>query len=189
MTLMEMLRGHYNLWMEVSRIMTPEIKEKCVIFCPDDIKAIALKNIGETEHIESNCYVCEYTQDCDNGCPIKWRVKDFCVRSEYGNFCYEIKKNNIEKAKEIAVIIANLPCKGTREIQFEISCLERMMIVVVEEEKYDSALKIIDEAYTRWCQVEENPELQFECCEEYILSKLSENGVEYVDKSPETEDE
>ena len=183
MTLMEMLRGHYNLWMEVSRIMTPEIKEKCVIFCPDKIKEIALKNIGETEHIESNCYCCEYSDFCSQ-CPIKWEHGQ-CMNSEYFHFCNFLKYEDFEMARRIAARIANLSCEGTREIQFEIVCLERTMTIVVEEEEYDSALKIIDEAYTKWCQIEENPELQFECCEEYILSQLDEAGIDYVDKGSE----
>lgn len=65
------------------------------------------------------------------------------------------------------------------KIVYAIECLNRDMHVNVNAADFDKANQIIDNAYTAWCNVEENPELQYECCEEHICNELNNNGIEF----------
>ena len=64
------------------------------------------------------------------------------------------------------------------KIQFEVRCFDRYLDLEVDKNAKDKAERILDEAYLDWFDLESG-----ECCEEYILEKLDENGIPYIDVS------
>ena len=63
---------------------------------------------------------------------------------------------------------------GVARIEFDVRCLERDLIIEVEAAAEDEAKTIMLQAYDDWCEDDDGY-----CCEEYILIKLSEAGIEY----------
>lgn len=59
-------------------------------------------------------------------------------------------------------------------IEYDIFCLERVLVVEVSEQEKEIALEIIDSAYCEWCELD-----SCDCCEEFILSKLESTGIKY----------
>lgn len=195
MKLEEALRLHHELWMEISRLMNPEFLTeeflKSGIYTVElSTKEKALENMGWTDVMpENGCFLCQYTvhtifDDCSTNCPVRWNGAR-CVAGEFGDWCNALRNHDIDKAKEMAIIIANLPPKSVGEISYHIECFDRYLRICVDDENRERALEIIDAEYTNWCDVETNPDLQFECCEEYILRKLTEDGIAYVEMEDE----
>lgn len=197
MKLEETLRLHNKLWMEISRLMNPEFLteeflKKGIYTVGLSIKKKALENMGWTDAMpQSGCFLCQYVDDigydiifCHCVCPVRWNGAG-CVAGEFGDWCNALRNHDIDKAKEMAIIIANLPPKFIEEISYRIECFDRYLRICVEGENRERALEIIDAEYTNWCDVETNPDLQFECCEEYILRKLTEDGIAYVEMENE----
>lgn len=192
MKLEEALRLHHELWMEISQLMNPEFLTeeflKSGIYTVElSIKEKALENMGWTDVMpKSGCFLCQYVDDigydssCYYVCPIRWNG-DGCMAGEFGDWCNALRNHDIDKAKEMAIIIANLPQKIDGEISYHIECFDRYLRICVDDENRERALEIIDTEYTNWCDVETNPDLQFECCEEYILRKLTEDGIAYAE--------
>lgn len=63
------------------------------------------------------------------------------------------------------------------EIQFQIPCFERELVVIVANKSdIDKAYNIMNKAYDDWCEgLEVCGDM---CCEEYIISCLREAGIE-----------
>lgn len=67
-------------------------------------------------------------------------------------------------------------------IEVEISCYNRRLGIgwddyTIDEERVQA---VADDAYERWVHVDENPEVESYCCEEYILHRLDDAlGMEY----------
>ena len=57
-------------------------------------------------------------------------------------------------------------------IEYDIFCLDRVLVVEVSEQEKEIALEIIDSAYYEWC--ESDP---CDCCEEFILGKLEASKI------------
>lgn len=195
MKLEEALRLHHELWMEISRLMNPEFLteeflKKGIYTVELSIKEKALENMGWTDVMpENGCFLCQYTEytifaNCYTNCPVRWNGAG-CVTGEFGDWCNALRNHDIDKVKEMAIIIANLPPKLDGEISYHIECFDRYLRICVDNENRERALEIIDAEYTNWCDVETNPDLQFECCEEYILRKLTEDGIAFVEMEDE----
>lgn len=112
----EALQKHHELWMKIAEITTSELLEGLDENSGETkIKRIALKLIGETGYIRHCCYCCEYAEIGCEVCPIRWTYEEGseglpCCDGEYGKWLYaSFIEKNVEKSKELALIIANLP--------------------------------------------------------------------------------
>lgn len=67
-------------------------------------------------------------------------------------------------------------------IECGISCFERSLGIGWNDAKVskDQMQRIVNDAYDRWVYVEENPEVEIWCCEEYILHEIHQLDIEFV---------
>ena len=66
------------------------------------------------------------------------------------------------------------------ELRYDIVCFDREFVIEVSERYKDVAYKIIDAAYSKWCDSDD--EVADMCCEEYINNCLKYYGIEYTEK-------
>lgn len=66
-------------------------------------------------------------------------------------------------------------------IECDIDCYERGLGIAWNDEKVseEQMQSAADAAYDRWVHIEENPEVESWCCEEYILHEVDKLGIEY----------
>ena len=70
--------------------------------------------------------------------------------------------------------------KYKRKLEYEVACYERTLCVAWDDSRSEADVyRALDEAYDRWTNPEEHPELQDLCCEEYMLSELSASGLNF----------
>ena len=114
LTKKEAVQKHRELWTKIAEITTSELLEGLDGSDGETkVKRIALKLIGETGYIYNCCYCCEYASYCKD-CPVRWTYEKYggppCCEGEYGKwFHVSFIEKNVEKSKELALIIANLP--------------------------------------------------------------------------------
>lgn len=62
-----------------------------------------------------------------------------------------------------------------------IDCYDRGLGIGWDDESVsqEQMQRTVDDAYDRWVHVEENPEVESWCCEEYILHEVGKLGIEY----------
>lgn len=66
-------------------------------------------------------------------------------------------------------------------VECDIDCYDRGLGIGWDDESasQEQMQRTADDAYDRWVHVEENPEVESWCCEEYILHEVGKLGVEY----------
>lgn len=66
-------------------------------------------------------------------------------------------------------------------IEVDIDCYDRGLGIGWNDEKVgkEQMQHTADSAYDRWVHIEENPEVESWCCEEYILHEVDKLGIEY----------
>ena len=183
----EALKMHRILWTTIAtddRICCKEAVEEAKNrkLGESYIKSIAFEIIGEKRYISNRCYMCEYCNDECDYCPLDFGDEN-CSKGIYGKWHNALfLEEDFEKAKELALKIANLPEKeiGTVEIQYEIECFDRTAFFEVPDDHERIAREIIDEAYRKWCDPENNPRLEQQCCEESICWELEEAKIPYT---------
>ena len=80
-----------------------------------------------------------------------------------GNY-YHIDKDNVDIVPE----------KGSRIVSYYVNCFDRELALILNdrnltEQDYADIYTQLDYAYMDWCDDD-----QFECCEEYMISKLDD---------------
>ena len=126
MTKKEAVDKHRLLWKTVAEIIKEkgleyykneynEIIDECSIM---NIKADALKKMGEKKIIDFNCYCCQFDENklCVK-CPIMWseliddwnRFDPKCELGEFGVFKEKCIEDDNEEAIKWALIISELP--------------------------------------------------------------------------------
>lgn len=66
-------------------------------------------------------------------------------------------------------------------MECDVVCYERGITIAWNDEQVSDELmrSVTDDAYDRWMNVEDNPEVESWCCEEYILHEVDKLGIEY----------
>lgn len=71
-----------------------------------------------------------------------------------------------------------------KSVTYYVDCYDRTLgIVWVDDGKYSnfSIYCMLDDAYDRWVHVDENPDVECYCCEEYMLECLPEDFKKMIE--------
>lgn len=67
-----------------------------------------------------------------------------------------------------------------RTVECVIDCYERSLFILWNGSKTEAEVqREADAAYDRWVHVDENPEVEDFCCEEYIVAELEKLGFDF----------
>lgn len=65
-------------------------------------------------------------------------------------------------------------------VYYGIECFDRGIFIAWDGDTRGAAIyAVADDAYNRWIDVDNNPDLQFICCEEYIIGEIEKLGIQF----------
>ena len=66
-------------------------------------------------------------------------------------------------------------------VTYDVFCFDRVLAVIYNGDVDESLVyRILDTRYDEWNHVDENPDVEPFCCEEWMLMGLDELGIDYT---------